>query len=148
MKVPYKNNPILYRDHFLQDGGSYPVFQGYMTQSGYGIGNLISSLSRVVIPLLRKTVTPLVSKGIQKAIPIVKHSAKHLGKHALQSGMKSLVNISQKKQTPRQAISSAKREIAEHMSDMLAESLPKSKKRKGRSNKKGGSKRIKSDIFS
>ena len=147
MKAQYKVNPALFDDYFLQSGGSYPVFQGYLTQRGFGLGGLISSVARTVIPLLKRTITPLVSKGIRKAIPIAKKGAKHLAKRTLESSVKSLADVAQRKTTPRAALHKTKRDIRGHLSDILVDSLVKGKRKRSTKQTKDV-KRIKSDIFS
>lgn len=74
-RVPYKCDPDAYVQHYCQKGGgSPPYFKGHLTQRGYG--NILGSLIRSGIPLVKKVMkSPL---------------AKRIGKEALRTGTRVL----------------------------------------------------------
>lgn len=66
---PYSCDGKLYEDYYSKQAGSgLPVYSGARVQRGYGLGSILGSLARSVMPLL-------------------KTGAKTLGKQALTSGM-------------------------------------------------------------
>ena len=78
-RVPYIPNSSLYRRHY---GHGLPVFSGDLHQQGYGIGSFFASLFRKVMPLVSKTV-----------VPILKNTAKSAGKSLLRTGTKVLSDV-------------------------------------------------------
>ena len=67
------------REHY---GGALPVFRGVSVQQGYGIGNLISGLFRQAVPLLSKTI-----------LPVLKSTAKRAGKTLLRSSANVMKDV-------------------------------------------------------
>ena len=70
-----------------------------------------------------------------------------MAKRALESNVKSLADVAQRKTTPNAALHKTKRDIRGHLSDMLVDSLVKGKRKRNTKLTKDV-KRIKSDIFS
>ena len=58
-RVPYTPNPSLYHRHY---GHGLPVFSGDLHQHGHGIGSFFASLFQKVMPLVSKTVVPILKK--------------------------------------------------------------------------------------
>jgi len=78
-RVPYRSpDPSIYADHYLQRGDGYgDFFSGRRIQKGYG--NILGSLIRTGVPLLKRLVkTPIIRK---------------IGKEALQTGAKVLEDL-------------------------------------------------------
>ena len=77
-------NPYVHYYLEQQRGHGMPVFRGspwqagYGQQTGYGLGGLFRSISRAVVPL--------VKKGVKAVASLAKRGAKILGDIALQSG--------------------------------------------------------------
>ena len=67
-KTPFFPNKQNYLNHYCghQHGGNLPVFKGQIIQEGYGFGGLIASLFRNILPMLGKTVGPIL-KSTAKA---------------------------------------------------------------------------------
>ena len=81
--VPFYPQSDLYRRHYIasssQRGAGGEVFRGTPFQRGHGLGALLGSFFRSIIPALGRTVTPLLKTG-----------AKAVGRHALRAGGKVL----------------------------------------------------------
>ena len=86
-----RNERVLYHNLFNTKNPTYPyqneqhgygfpqtVFKGSRRQRGYGLGNIISSLFRKVVPLLA---------------PILKSAAKGVGKRMLKGGINIAENV-------------------------------------------------------
>ena len=74
MKVKYHCSPQAYQEYFQNGAGkNYPVFKGYYTQRGYGIGSLLINAMRGVIPIFTKKILP-------KAVPLIKRGTQSLAK--------------------------------------------------------------------
>ena len=84
-------NPYVHYYLEQQRGRGMPVFRGspwqagYGLQTGYGLGGLFRSMSRAVVPL--------VKKGVKAVAPLAKRGANILGNIALQSGSDFLGNL-------------------------------------------------------
>ena len=133
-------NSRLYENYYCQKGDGFPVFQGSVIQKGYGLGGIISGLTRSIIPLLGRTITPLLKQGAKHAIPIVKEGARELGKHALETGVKSLSDVLTNKKTIRSAVKDQKSAMKRKLSEVMSGS---SKKRKLKNTKS----QVNTDIF-
>ena len=95
-KVKYQPQKQLYDSYYTQSGrGNFPVFQGALIQKGYGLGGIIGGWFRSIIPLMK----PMLSKGIQYALPIIKKKTTKLGKHVVVTGAKTLADVITKKNT-------------------------------------------------
>lgn len=69
MRVPYCCNPQAHQSYYANQGGSgVPVYGGIKFQRGYGLGNVLGSL-------------------VRSAVPLLKQGAKAVGKRALKAGL-------------------------------------------------------------
>ena len=72
VRAQYVCNSKLYKEHY---GRGLPTFIGDVVQDGYGIGGVIASLFRGLVPLFSKSV-----------VPVLKTTAKAAGRTMLRSG--------------------------------------------------------------
>ena len=69
MRVPYCCNAQAHQSYYANQGGSgVPVYGGIKFQRGYGLGNVLGSL-------------------VRSAVPLLKQGAKAVGKRALKAGL-------------------------------------------------------------
>lgn len=79
MKAPVPKLCLYGHYSCSQRGGNVlPVFRGKMTQEGYGLGGLLRSFMRTIIPVIS---------------PVIKRAVKHVGKRALNTGGKVLGDV-------------------------------------------------------
>lgn len=136
VRAKFIPNRGYYDAYYCQKGGgqaNFPVFQGSVIQRGYGLGGLIASLSRSIIPLLGKTVKPLLKEGVKRAIPVIKETATEVGKHALSTGTKTLADVLANKKTLKSGIAGQTAEMKRKLLEVMSESHLKTKKRKRKS---------------
>ncbi len=80
-----------YDDYYLkQVGGQLPVFVGSRVQRGHGLGNMLSGLVRVAMPLLKKVGKQGLKTGVQVVGDILggqkpKHAISRRGGELLQN---------------------------------------------------------------
>ena len=90
MRVKYCCDAKAYENYYLsQVGHGMPYFAGARVQQGYGLGNLFSSIAKRVLPLVKK-------------------SAKTLGKQVLQSGVEFASDVLHGKNAKQAAIDQAR----------------------------------------
>ena len=90
MRVKYCCETKAYKNYYLsQVGHGMPYFAGARVQQGYGLGNLFSSIAKSVLPLVKK-------------------SAKSLGKQVLQSGVEFTSDVLHGKNAKQAAIDQAR----------------------------------------
>jgi len=104
VRAQYVCNPRLYKEHY---GGGLPTFIGDVTQDGYGIGGLIAGLFRGLVPLLSKSV-----------VPILKTTAKAAGKSMLRSGANVVKDVVLEKRNLRESL---KRQAADGFDNFIDE---------------------------
>lgn len=82
----YKGGRNLPLSPYIQSGGFIPFigYKYYNVQEGQGLGNLLGSVFRTIIPLVRPTIQTV--KSIAK--PIIKKAAKRVGREFLEGGIK------------------------------------------------------------
>ena len=68
-----------------------PVYQGYPSQYGHGLGNVLGGVFRAALPIVKSIA--------KQAAPVVKNVAKRAGSELLESGIK-LVQKKMKKSKP------------------------------------------------
>ena len=63
----------IYESYYTQQAGSgLPVFiGGNRYQRGYGLGNILGGLARVVSPLLRQTGKTLLNEGLKTGVDVL-----------------------------------------------------------------------------
>jgi hypothetical protein len=138
----FRCNDALYQKYYSQTGqGNIPVFRGELYQSGYGIGGLLSGLFRSIIPMLGRTVKPLLKTG-----------ARALGKAALRAGKQVLKDSGTGKQTLKQSVrQAAKKELArlgkQGVSHVIEHFQTKKRKLPAPKKSKVKRKKRKADIF-
>lgn len=68
MRCKYQCNQKHFEDYYTtQVGHGLSVFTGPAHQKGYGIGNVLSGLTRTVVPLLKKT---LLKEGVRTGVNV------------------------------------------------------------------------------
>jgi hypothetical protein len=133
-RIPYHSNKELYRRHYCQHGKGFPVYKGEFHQQGYGLGGILSSMFKSVIPL---------------AMPVIKK----MGKRLLSSGVKVARNVIVKKRPIKralqeEAIQQFDRLTTPNSNVIKSRKMRHVKKNRKVSNKRKSSKRKKySDIF-
>eukprot|EP00745_Piridium_sociabile_P016478 TRINITY_DN24483_c1_g2_i1.p6 TRINITY_DN24483_c1_g2~~TRINITY_DN24483_c1_g2_i1.p6 ORF type:complete len:147 (+),score=11.99 TRINITY_DN24483_c1_g2_i1:1820-2260(+) len=97
MLYPYKPDPKAYEHYYCnQAGHGLPVFVGGKTYRGRGFGNLLGSIGRSLIPLLKSGAKTVLKEGAQTGMQIardvlsgenfrssMKHRSKQAGKRLL-----------------------------------------------------------------
>ena len=138
VRAKYVPDTKFYNEYYSQHGGSanLPVFSGRVIQKGYGLGGLIAGLARSVIPILTKNVTPLMSRGIKYAMPLVKKGAKDIGKHVLSSGVKEIADVLNNKTTAKSAMTRQKKEMKRKLAEVITDTPRSKRKRKSKQRKK------------
>lgn len=67
----FQSDPRDYENHYLQQTGrGLPVFQGARVQKGHGLGNVLGSLFRSAMPLLKKGVKSLGKEALRTGVEI------------------------------------------------------------------------------
>jgi hypothetical protein len=123
--TPYISNPEGYKNHYLKlEGGGLPYFQGYITQKGFGLGNILAGVARSVIPLIKKHARPILKKG-----------AKSIGRQVAKSGTAFLKDVIIEKKHPKKSL---RKRASETLHDVLEDTL-------GHTSSKN--KRARKDIF-
>ena len=73
-----------YEEYYLNQAGSgLPVFVGSRHTKGYGIGNVLSGLIRLAVPVLKRTGKAVVREGLRTGIDVLSDVAS--GKNIKQS---------------------------------------------------------------
>ena len=89
----------MFEDMYLkQIGHGMPTFAGTQYQRGHGLGNILRSLTRFALPILKK-------------------GARSFGKQALRTGM----NIAQDAMQGRNIKSAAKKHLSQGMTDLITQ---------------------------
>ena len=69
MRVKYCCNTKVYKNYYLsQVGHGMPYFSGERVQQGYGLGNLLSSIAKSVLPLVKKGAKTLEKQVLQSDV--------------------------------------------------------------------------------
>ena len=121
VKVKYVPRQEMFDDYYLQRGGKYPVFQGSLIQRGHGLGKILGSLgSKVIMPVLKNSVVPMVKEGVKRMLPLVKSGASKLGKQALTSGARAASDILKRKRTAKSAIEKERDVLRQTLAEFLS----------------------------
>ena len=88
-----------YEEYYLNQAGSgLPVFVGSRHMKGHGIGNVLSGLVRMAVPILKKTGKAVLREGVRTGIGILDdvtrgaNIKKSLKNRAQQSGNRLIQN--------------------------------------------------------
>ena len=150
VRLQYTPNKKAYDLYYSQKGGNIPVFRGRLSQKGYGLGGILGSIVRRVLPVI---LNQMLSNPKKYAIPLVKKGAIELGKHALKTGAVSIADVITKKKSPKQAISDQTQEVTKKLAEIVAAGVKGNKKKRPAKSSKPAKKNNKKkklnlDIFS
>lgn len=109
-----------YKNHYLYGGsdiGSF--FNSNQYPRGAGLSGVLSSITRYLVPFIKKNAIPQIKKISKKALPMIQNEAKAI----LKTGAKELSNAIIKKQTPKQAIQNTKKFVKKRALDIIQDSL-------------------------
>lgn len=71
-KYPYRCNPKLYENYYLQQtGGQIPVFIGGRGLHGAGLGNIFGAVLRSAMPLLKQGGKALLREGARAGTQLI-----------------------------------------------------------------------------
>ena len=138
-RVAYVCDPKAYRDHY---GHGIPVYSGDIIQHGYGgLGGIISGLFRRTIPLLARTI-----------LPLIKHTARKAGKTLMRSGVDVVKDVILNKKDLKQSLKRHAKSGLEELLGDLATSPRKQQRGEGykcklKRQRKKRSKQARKDIF-
>lgn len=125
MRHKYCCDKLAYERYYAQQaGGGLPYFAGARYQTGSGLGSVLASIGRTLLPL-------------------VKSGAKTLGKHALKSGVTLAGDVIQGKNFKKSAVKRTKELGVGFFNDLTT-----SKKRKKSKRVKKKPRTVTRDIFS
>ena len=106
----------MYEEYYLnQTGSGLPGFVGARYQRGHGLGNMLRSLSRIVIPFIKKGVGKIGKQAVKSSMDIA-HDAmlgkniKAAAKKRVSDGLRELVTQKGRGGPPGERIKKMKRE--------------------------------------
>lgn len=99
-------NQLYYRDNYQQGAGIGRVYIGAPYQQGAGIGSFLGGVFRYVLPLLKR-------------------SAKAVGKEALQTGVNIMSDVGERKTPFKEAFKARVRQSGENLQQKAKEKLDK-----------------------
>ena len=125
MKVKYQPQPKnIYIQHYMRGGSSIGEYFRANSPYHYG-GGILSSFSKIALPIFKNVIKPIIKTGIKKAMPMIKQE----GSKFLKSGLKDVSEVLQKKQTTRQMIDKNKKKIKKRVADIIESHIsPKNQK--------------------
>ena len=125
MKVRYSPHPTdVYVAHYMRGGSSIGEYFRANAPAQYG-GGLFSTIGKMAIPLLQKTIIPFVKRTLKRAVPMLKEE----GGKVLKSGLKDISDILRKKQNAKQMIKKNKILIRKRVADIIDSQLDQKKRR-------------------
>ena len=87
-----------YLDYYVnQAGGDMPAFVGARYQKGHGLGNILRTLTRFALPMIKKGVKVIGKQALKTGLDVAGdmmagEPVKKAAKHRISQGLKNLIN--------------------------------------------------------